>query len=83
VLLHILSVSPDSSFDESYLGILSKFVLNLKPNIALVIDFIHKFRQGAEFKKLIAHLIFHLSKKMKEIIAINLGVGQGVPEQIS
>ncbi len=45
-------------------------MLDLEPDITLVIDLIHKLHQGPKLKQLIAHLILHLGQKMEEIIAI-------------
>jgi hypothetical protein len=59
-----------------------QFMLNLKPNIALVIDLIHKFDQRSFFQELVAHLIFDMRDEMKEIIGIYLWITENVPEEI-
>lgn len=74
MLLHVLRVGPDTCFNESNLRVLPQFMLDLEPDITLVIDLIHKLHQGAQLKQLIAHLILHLGQKMEEIIAIYLGI---------
>lgn len=45
VVLHFLSVSPYSGFDEPNLRLLVQLMLNLEPNIALVVDLVHELDQ--------------------------------------
>ena len=82
VIKHLLSVCPNSSLYESYLCLLMQFMLNLKPNIALVIDLVHIFDQRSFFQELVAHLIFDMRDEMKEIIGIYLWITENVPEEI-
>ena len=59
-----------------------QFMLNLKPNIALMIDLINKFDQRSFFQKLVAHLVFYMRDEMKKIIGIYLWITENVPEEI-
>lgn len=82
VIKHLLSVCPNSSLNEPYLCLLMQFMLNLKPNIALMIDLIHKFDQRSFFQKLVAHLVFYMRDEMEKIISIYLWITENVPKEI-
>lgn len=83
VVLHFLSVRPHSGLDEPDLGLLVQFVLDLKPNVALVVDLVDEFDQRARLEQFVAHLVFDVGEEVEEVVSVYFWVAEDVPEDVS
>lgn len=83
VILHFLSVGPHSSLDEPNLRLLVQLMLNLEPNIALVVDLVHEFDQRAHLEQFVAHLVLNVGQEVEEVISVYFRVAEDVPEDVS
>lgn len=57
-------------------------MFHLKPDIAFVIDLVYKLDQRTLFEKLVAHLVLDMSDEVKEVISVDLGVAEDIPQEV-
>ena len=55
-------------------------MLDHKPDVWLMIEFIDKFEKWAWFEKFVADFILDVSDKMEEVIAVHLIISEKIPE---
>jgi len=80
---HFLGVGPNARLNEVNTHLLLPFVLNCKPNIAFVIDFVDEFEQRPTFEQFVAQLILDVSEHFKKLSISYSWVAKYISQRIS